>query len=217
MDIREVRYKQREANLVDGVALNTAVVPNQYGYQSLCYSAMDAIRLSNNYRPKIFAAPDLNVYGLNSVGSTPIGLTPFSDYVTQIRVLPGTIVLGMSIAVLDFIQPGTAGGEAGDFNIANNFYVSLTDEGTGVPFFSDWLSQLLFNVPTLLNDTNNTSRPVYVPKTQWLPLTRPRVILAPGILTATFCYKGAVVNLAPQIVLNCAEPCNVIRNNQECQ
>ena len=219
MDTTEVAYKRRESNLVDGIALNSAVTPNLYGYQSLCYSAMDAVRLSNNMRPKIYAVPDMFSYGVNSGGvGTPLGMQPFTDYVTQIRVLPGTLVLGMTLAVLGNIQAATPGGSSGTFLLANNFYVSVVDDGTGVPFFSDWLNQLLFNVPTNLNDATNTARPTYVAKTQWLPLTRPRVILDPGSITVTFCYKGTdpTINIAPQVILNCAEPCNVMRQSQEC-
>jgi hypothetical protein len=223
MDPREVAYKQRESNMVDGVSLNAAVVPNQYGYQSLCYSAMDAVRLANNYRPKIYAAPDLNVYGLCDSGvDTPLGIPQFSDYVTQIRMLPGTLVLGMTLAVIDFIgnTPGSQGGGfSNTFNLANNLYVSVVEDGTGIPFFSNWLSQLLFNVQTHLNDATNTNRNVYSLITHWLPFTRPRVVLDPGSVTVSFCYKGnsSTVNMAPQVILQCAEPCNVFRNSQECQ
>jgi hypothetical protein len=205
----EVAYKQRFSNTVEGLALNPAVIPNPYGYQSLCFEALDAVRTANNYRPKIYAVPDQTAFG-----ST--GLAPFNDFITQVRMLPGTLIIGMSLTVLNYYGSPTAIA----FNPASNFYVAVNDDTTGIPLFSDWLGELLFNVPTLYNDATHAARPDHVNKTAWLPLTKPRPILTPGIVTVTMCYKGTPgvsQNIAPQLLLQCAEPCDVIRGVRECQ
>ena len=208
MDPNRIAYMQRMDNTVDGFAYNTAVIPNLYGYQSLGVAALDAVRNANNYRPKIYAIPDQTEFGA--------GLPPFTDFITQVRMIPGTLVIGMSLTILVLSGVNTAT----YWPTMNNFYVSVNDENTGLPFFSDWLTEALFNVPVLYNDTVATNRQDYVPKTAWLPLTRPRPVLAPGIITVTMCYKGTPgvsPNIAPQVLLQCAEPCTVWRGQGECQ
>lgn len=208
IDPQEIQYRQRPDNFVDGWAYNTAMLPNRYSYQNLCFGAMSAIRAANNFRPRLYAMPDQSAFGTT-------GITPFTDYTTQVRMLPGTQVLGITIGFITFSSSPVIT----PFNMENAYYVNVMDDSTGIPFFSDWLSEVMFNIPVLYTDATVTNRSVYVPKTAWLPLTRPRPILAPGIVTMTFSYKGnaaGAIRISPQVVLICAEPCETTIN-EECE
>jgi hypothetical protein len=175
------------------------MIPSPYNYVSLCFGAMSALRLSNNYRPKLYAVPDQTELGA--------GLTPFSDYMTQVRIIPGSIVIGMSLVVLNWFTPPTDAA----FVWQNNFYVGCEDDATGIPFFSDWLTEAMFGSPVLFNSLTTPGVSQYVAKTAWLPLTRPRPIEAPGTVTVKMSYKGQPVtpsqNISPQLILICAQPC----------
>ena len=204
---QQVAYQQRYNNFVDGFAINTAVIPNRYSYQDLALNAMGALRLANNYRPRIYAVPDQSAFGLT-------GMVPFSDFMTQIRALPGTIITGMTLCVLNF---GTDDDVA--LALTDNLYISVEDEATGIPFFSDWAAELMFNSPTLYTDTAIGPVSTYVSKTAWLPLTRPRPLVDSGVVTVKMSYKatpGTSGNIAPQLLLICAEPCAQIRQTLEC-
>lgn len=222
----EIAYKQRVNNVVDGWALNSALYPNPYYYQWLCVGAMDAVRAANNYRPKIYAIPDQTAIParanpITSNDEAP-GMQPFSDYITQVRMLPGTIVLGMSLTVLVYVGGAPGVYQAITFQQPNNFYVNCTDDATGIPFFSNWMTELMFNVPCLWQGDGLLPPLInqvdYVAKTSWLPLTRPRPVLNPGVVTVTMCHKSNVgnYNINPQLLLMCAEPCNAIRAQEEC-
>lgn len=216
----QIAYMQRASNFVDGLALNSAITPSPYCYQSMCFEGLNTIRLANNYRPKIYCVPDQSTFGypLPLGGAPPPGsngMFPFTDFMTQVRMLPGTVVLGMTLA-----NVGGDGGYPFGFNLADNFYISVEDDATGVPFFSDWIAELMFNVPVLWNSVARANVFDYVAKTCWLPLTRPRVIEAPGTITVKGCYKatpGSSINISPQLILHCAEPCSVIRGISECE
>lgn len=202
----EVAYLQRFNNSVDGWALNSALYPSPYVYQWLCVEAMDAVRNANNYRPKIYGIPDITTF----YSQQPQGMTPFTDYITQVRMLPGTIILGMSM--------GLSG--SGTWLLQNNFYVDVTDDATGIPFFSDWLSEQTFNVPAVWNSVAVANVQDYVAKTAWLPLTRPRPVLSPGICSVTMSFKGTPSStnpIFPQLTILCAEPCNMFRAQGECE
>ena len=215
----EVQYKQRVNNFVDGVALNSAVYPLPYVYQWLCYDAAEAARVANNYKPKIYAIPDQAVFPIRV--NPPVtnadnpGMLPFSDYVTQVRMLPGTLVVGMSLTLIFFTAPGSYSANA--FRKPGNFYVTALDDATGIPFFTDWPCELNFNVPVLWQGDGLLppiqNKQCYVAKTAWLPLTKPRAVLAPGIISVAMSYKGTPgdINISPQLILQCAEPCNVMR------
>jgi hypothetical protein len=204
---QEVAYKQRLNNFVDGFAVNTALIPNRYGYQSLCLDGLGPLRLANNYRPKIYAVPDQSELGT--------GLIPFTDYMTQVRALPGTLVVGMSLVVLNWNNQTDVA-----FNLEDNFYISVEDDATGVPFFSDWLCESMFNMPVLYTDATNTGVTTYVAKTAWLPLTKPRPIEDSGIMTIKMCYKATPAssgNISPQLLIICAEPCTILTQTLECE
>jgi hypothetical protein len=210
-DSNYVAYLQRTVNVVDGFSLNSAVYPLPYVYQGLCIGAMGPIRQANNYKPKIYAIPDQSVFGLGVANPNNSGMTPFSDYVTQTRVVPGTLVLGITIAMIVWeagsITPPF--GVAAGLDVPNNLYINVTDDATGIPFFSSWLADIAFNVPILWNSTGPQNVPDYVTKTAWLPLTKPRPILSPGIITVEMCLKSYIPdrNVSPQVILQCAEPC----------
>jgi hypothetical protein len=87
-------------------------------------------------------------------------------------------------------------------------YFNVTDDATGIPLFSSWLADIAFNVPILWQGSS-ANIPVYVAKSAWLPMTKPRTILAPGVITVEMCYKAGIPdrNVSPQILLQCAEPC----------
>lgn len=213
----QITYLQRPGNFVDGFALNSGVTPSPYCFQSMCFEGLSTIRIANNYRPKIYAIPDQSTFGgypIPTGGNPPPGspgMFPFTDFMTQVRMLPGTVILGMALV--------NVGGLNGFF-LADNFYINVEDDATGIPFFSDWIAELMFNGPVLWNSVGNANVYDYVAKTCWLPLTRPRVIEAPGTITITGCYKatpGSSVNLAPQLILQCAEPCSVLRGVSECE
>lgn len=221
----EITYKQRINNSVDAWAINSALFPVEYSYQWQCVNAMNAVRAANNYRPKIYAVPDQSVFPqhANPIVTNPDnpGMLPFSDYTTQVRMVPGTIVVGMSLAVTNFGAPGAY--DSNYFDRLANTYLNCTDDATGVPFFSDWMAEILFNVPVFWNG-QVPAPPVqgvgaYTAVTSWLPLTRPRTVLSPGVVTVQMCFKSTPggANEAPQLLLYCAEPCNVIRNTQECE
>lgn len=215
----EIAYKQRLNNQVDGWALDSGLYNNPYVYQWLCVEAQDAIRNANNYRPKIYAIPDAGAFPISPAsGGTNPGEPAFSDYATQVRMLPGTIVLGMTLTYALYNAPGVYSALA--FNAPGQMYINVTDDATGIPFFSDWISEALFNVPVLWQGAVPSppfgSLSTYVAKTAWLPLTRPRPILSPGVITVEFSYKAGF-NTTTQLILNCAEPCNVFRAQGECE
>lgn len=192
-------YKDRGANgLCDSFAHNAALIPNAYTFQWMCVNGMEGLRRANNFRPKLYCFPDPSLL-------TPVttnGMTPFSVYYTQIRMVPGTVVMGM-----------TVNSTSNPFARQNNFYVEVVDDGTGVPFFTGWLSEVNFDAPTAFNDPNNTARPVYNGKIAWMPLTKTRVINSPGVISIGMCFKSdpnnaSNFNIAPQVILVCAEPCS---------
>lgn len=201
------QYKDRNANgIVDTYAHISALIPNPYSYFSNCIDSMDALRNANNYRPKIYCVPDQTTF----LPLTSAGMQPFSDFYTQVRMLPNTMIVGMSLAIF-----GTGG-----FNKQNNFYVTVTDDGTGVPFFSEWVAETQFLVSVLYNTSTITSRPTYNGKFPWFPLTKPRPVSDSGIVSVGMSLKlepKTDPNYAPQVILMCAEPCNVFRNQRECQ
>lgn len=201
IDPTRVQYLQRPGNFVDGLAVNTAVIPSPRNYASLCFNAMSSVRLANNYRPKLYAIPDQSELGA--------GMTPFSDYMTQARIIPGSIIIGMSLVVLNWFTPPTDAA----FAWQNNFYVGVEDDATGIPFFNDWLSEAVFDVPVLYNAPAALGVNYYVAQTAWLPLTRPRPVESPGTVTVKMCYKGQPSlpspNMSPQLILICAQPCGI--------
>jgi hypothetical protein len=200
-------YKDRNANgIVDTYAHIAALIPNPYSYPWACVEAMDAVRNANNYRPKIYCVPDQTQF----IPLNTAGMKPFSDFYTQIRMVSGTIVVGMSLTIF-----GTGG-----FNKQNNFYVQVVDDGSGIPFFTEWVADTHFLVQVALNTASITSRVVYNGKFPWFPLTKPRVVSEPGIVSVGLCLKyepNTDPNYAPQVVLICLEPCGVFNNAQECQ
>lgn len=201
------RYKDRNVNgIVDCYAHIAALIPNAYSYHAMCVGAMDAMRNANNYRPKLYPMPDQTAF-------TPLssnGLTPFTDFYTQVRMLAGTYIMGMTLTVYPE-----------NFTLQNNFYVDVTDDGAGVPFFTGWVSETQFLVPVAYNDASGiTGRSTYTGKFPWFPFTKPRPVSEPGIVSVGMCAKynpSTSSNIAPQLVLVCAEPCNVLRNVQECR
>ena len=225
LDKESVDYRRRVNNHVDGFALNTAINPSPYVYQWACIESMLPVRVANNYRPKIYAVPDQSVYPVARVNPPTTfaeqpGMLPLSDYTTQVRMLPGTIVLGLGLTVLNYVPEVYT---ASRFLTVDSLYLHVADDTTGIPFFSDWIAEINFNVP--MTSVFNFHAPIegvyYVAKTAWLPLTKPRLITPPGLINVTISYNtGAItgVNIAPQVILQCAEPSNVIRpvgsNNQ---
>jgi len=209
IDQKELQYKQRADNYVTGSAFNHAVVPNRYSYFSLANQMMSGIRNANNFRPRLFALPDSSVFGTT-------GIAPFTDYTSQIRMLPGTQVVGYSLGFITFGEVPTDS----PLYMENAFYLSLMDDSTGIPFFSDFLSEIFFNINVAYTNGSVSQKQVYVAKKAWMPLTRPHPILAPGIVTMTFSYKGSLTDnifIAPQVLLVCAEPCGAVVNLGECQ
>lgn len=206
-----VEYLQRTTNKVDGWALNHAVIPNAYSYQALSVGSM-SLRYANNFKPKVYAVPDVSQFGA-------AGIPPFSNGVYQVRITPGSFILGCSLTITNYF--GTP--EAKNFSWQNNFYVAVMDDSTGIPLFSDWLTEALFNVPVLWNDPSGapSARQTYVPKTAWFPLTKPRPVVDPGTVTVEFSYKGTVTpasqNIAPQVVIMCAEPCSDSVQPEQCK
>jgi len=208
------QYKDRNANgICDSYAHIAAMIPNSYTYQWLCVESMNALRNANNYRPKLYCLPDQTVW--QPIGTN--GLPPFQDYYTQVRMIPGTIIVGMSLTVAnDF-----AGWATTPFNKQNNFYVDVTDDGTGIPFFTGWVAETQFIAPCLYNDASGvTSRQTYNGKFPWFPLTKARPVSDPGIVSVGMCAKyepSTDSPIAPQLILICCEPCNVFRGVGGCQ
>lgn len=206
------QFFDRNANgIVDTYAHIPQMIPNNYNYYSLCAEAFMALRQANNYRPKFYSLPDPTIWGPNNISQN--GMPPFSDYYTQARMIPGTMILGFTLGLQ---------ASAGAFSRQNNFYVEITDDGSGLPFFVGWVSETQFMVPVLYNDTTGiTARAIPTQKFPWMPLVKPRPVADPGIVSIGFCakYTGFSVspNIQPQLTVICAEPCNLPRNLKECE
>jgi len=202
------QYLDRNENgICDSLAHIPQNIPSPYNFYSMCAEAMMALRLANNYRPKLYCVPDPTIWGPNNVATN--GMPPFSDYYTQARMIPGTFVVGFTLGI-----------QTASWNKQNNLYVEITDDGTGIPFFVGWLAETQFMVPVLYNDLSGvTSRAVPTWKFPFMPLVKPRAVSDPGIVSVGMCAKyepSSDPNIWPQVTIVCAEPCNVIRNVKEC-
>lgn len=208
MPSQDWQYKNRDNGIVDPWLHINMLIPNAYTYQWQCVEQMDAIRRANNYRPKVYAIPDDSTW----YPIATAGMQPFSTYNTQVRMLPNTLILGFQL------WPDTSQSASPD---PDNFYVTVTDDGTGTPIIDGWMAEVETITPvTYTSLIAPAGRQCFSGKTPWFPLPKPRVILDPGIVSIEFCRKnipGASLNSAPQLLLFCAQPCSVTRGVEECQ
>lgn len=186
--------------IVDGFCYAARMMDTPYMYQTSALESLDTLRRAKNFVPRIYALPDI----------TNGPLANYSNFTGQVRVVDGSYLWAVSLGVFidDNIGPPFAFDRSFP-SVGQNgqrYFISVRDEGSGVPIFSDWVSETNLFVPTDDSSDNRVFYSILAP----MPLSSPRPILAPGVLTVniSFTFTYAVASVTPQVLLYCAEPCN---------
>lgn len=185
-----------EDPIVDGFCYAGRLMDSPYLYQAGSVANLEALRLAGGYVPRIYAAPDIT--------APPLG--NFANTTQQLRLVEGTYVWAISLGcyINDNIGPPFTFDR--NFPATNQYFIDVRDEATGVPIFSDWVSESDLFVPVedfgLVRNFFSYLAP--------FPLSNPRPIMNPGVVTIQISnsQSNSAASVQPQVVLYCAEPCN---------
>lgn len=171
-------------NLIDPFVYTTTLRLLQTQYRASAIAQMETLRRARSYKARYYTSPDPLV--------DPI--PAFSQVETQIRMIPGTYVWGISLFISINIE-----------EVILPIRVQITDASTEIPLFSDYIKGRLIQqgtgerAPTILG--------------------QPRLISEPGNVNVEM-YNDNNTAATVQLVLYCAEPIPVnpdIAEGNHCQ
>ena len=172
--------------IVDGFSYNDQLIFLPGRYFPMALQELDTLRRAANFRPREWCIPD----NFNE----PI--QPFDTFYYQIEVAGGSYLWGYNFVSLSAINPDGGPAET----TSADLLIQLTDSCTGVPLFQDFV-----NGSGCSSNGNARCFPIL--------LTRPRLILDPGLINVELSNKTAN-KITCQLRLRFAESCRVI---DECE
>jgi hypothetical protein len=186
-----------EHMVVDGFCydLTTAYLPCRYVPMAL--GQLEALRKAGQYRARLYPVPEELL--------API--PPYDTVEQQVRIVPGSYLYGWTISAR------VTGGGVMYYDTPINILIRMTEGATGIPLMGDFLYAT--------NMGGLVAIPAFTPVGAGVPtlMTEPRLIVEPGWINVEITNNSQVAVPGPpvvfsgiQIVLYCAEPCQVVED-----
>jgi hypothetical protein len=168
-------------SIIDAFTLNPAIRYRPGYYMASALGSMDVLRRANTYRPKWYIVPD----------DEHVTIGAYQTHQVQIHLVTRSYVWGLIVNQFSTVAPYA------QIN-ADDVWCQITDSGSGIPFFSDFVRGRGFqSLQATVNDQRNAMLPYL--------FTQPRLILEPGLLAVELANTAAVA-IRPQFILFVAEP-----------